>query len=186
MSLQKARTRINVKGGDVFKMRQISPTASNTFVDYGYLVSLEFNDVRDMVESPDAAGNMINANAAGRTVSFTLTLLQTTKEEIDAVVDLADKYFDCIYHVQLAVSANYQHLSMCCVKFNPSIQSLVYQAGTRRGIKLTGYALAPKALMVRTPTTYNVVAGVPYIFLDDTTAATDPSDAAADVATAVL
>ena len=185
MAIGKTRTRINVKGGDVFKMREISPTPSNTFVDYGSLSSLEFNDVRDMVESPDAAGNLVNANAAGRTVSFTLNLMQTTKEEIDAVAALADKYFDCIYHVQLSVAANYQHLSMCCVKFNPSVQ-LVYQAGTRREIKLTGYALAPKAAMTRTPTTYNVVAGVPYIFLDDTTAATDPSDTAADVATAVL
>jgi len=185
MSLQKARTRINVKGGDVFKMRQISPTPSDTFVDYGYLTSLEFGDVRDMVESPDAAGNLINANAAGRTVSFTLTLMQTSKEEIDAVAALADKYFDCIYHVQLAVAATYQHLSMVCVKFNPSIQ-LVFQAGTRREIKLTGYALCPKAAYTRTPTTYNVVAGVPYVFLDDAVAATDPSDTAAATATAVL
>lgn len=186
MSLQKARTRINVKGGDIFKMREISPTASNTFVDYGYLQSLEFSDVRGMDEAKDAVGNLVNASPTDRTVTFTLILLQTSKEEIDAVAALADKYYDCIYHVPLSASGNYQHLSMCCVKFNPSVEPLSYTAGTQRTIKLTGYALAPKAAMVRTPTTFNVVANVPYVFLDDTTAVTDPSDAAADVATAVL
>lgn len=185
MALQKSRLRINIKGGSTFKCREISPTPTDTFTDFGYLTSLEFHDAVEMTEASDPTGNLINSLAGDRKVTFTVTLMQTSKEEIDAVSALADKYYDVIYHVQLNEATKYQHLSMPCVKFNPSVE-LVYSSGTMREIKLSGYALAPKANYTRTPTSYNVTANVPYVFLDDTTAVQDPTDTASALATAIL
>jgi hypothetical protein len=165
-------------------MRQLNPTASDAFVDYGYVESVVLNVAAPLEKASDGEGNVIAAGKASETDTVDIVLMQTSKEEIDAVRALDGKVMEVIYDVPLRVAGTYQHLSLPLVIFEPST-SMNFAASTRRTLKINGILLAPRADFTRNPTSYNVTKNVPYVVLDDANATTDPADTAAALYTAI-
>src|ERR1051325_1257001 len=108
--MAKNRRNINVKGGGSLQLREIDPSPSDPFVDYGYLKNVDFSDTYNMIESKDAAGNYIDYKEAGETAILKGDLMESGKTNIDFQRTAANKYFDVYYQVLLN-NGSYQEIS---------------------------------------------------------------------------
>ncbi len=183
MALQKARTRINVKGGGLLKLREISPSQVDAFVDAGYLGGSGLNDEHSMIEIVDEVGNLIDALSGSRIAKFTTTLKQSTLDEINLIKNANGKYYDMYYYVKLA-NTYIQELTAIPVKIKPG-PVLSYKSATERTIEVTVYMLAPKATATRAPVVYNVTADEPYVLIENAAAQNAPTEATSTFATLI-
>jgi hypothetical protein len=184
MALQKSRTRINVKGGGTLKIRELSPSASDTFLDVGYVTSDTLLDEHTMVDSVDDAGNFIDTKSGAQKVTWKAVLKQTSIDEINLLKNAVGKYYDLFYSVVLA-NGNTQEFRVWLGKIKPGLV-LEFASATERKLELEITALMPKATFTATPTDYNVTAGAYYVVIDNAVAKGTPSDTAATMATAIL
>ena len=184
MALAKARTRINVKGGGTLKIRELSPTASDTFLDVGYVTSDILLDEPSMVDSVDEAGQFIDTKSGAQKVTWKAILKQTSIDEINLLKNAVGKYYDLFYSVVLA-GGNTQEFRVWLCKLKPLI-NLEFSAAKERTLEVEFTALMPKATFTATPTDYNVTAGAYYVVIENAVAKGTPTDTAATMATAIL
>jgi hypothetical protein len=178
----KSRSLISVKGGGLLKVRELSPTPTNTFTDLGYLGESSLDDAYNIVESKDDAGHFIDAKEAGQVVKFVSSLLQTSKTEIDFMKNAAAKYFEAYYQVKLNNGSYQEYLFPVC-RITPG-QVLDFKAAERR-IKITINALWLPSALTRTPTDYNTAADAVYVMIENSSAVGAPTDAATVPAAAI-
>lgn len=183
MALTKARTRINVKGGGLLKLREISPTQTDAFVDAGYLGGTDLNDEHSMLEIVDEVGNLVDALSGARKAVLTTTLKQTTLDEINLIKNASGKYYDAYYYVKLA-NTYVQELTAIPCKIKPG-PVLTFKSATERTIQVTIYFLAPKATATRAPTAYNVTVDEPYVLIENAAAQGAPTEATSTFATLI-
>lgn len=184
MALEKSRLRINVKGGGTLRIRELSPTPSNTFLDVGYVTTDTLLDEPTMVDSIDEVGNFIDTKSGAQKVTWKTVLKQTSIDEINLLKNAVGKYYDLFYSVLLA-NGNTQEFRVWLGKIKP-ILTLEFAAATERKIEVEITALMPKATFTTTPTDYNVTAGNYYVVIENVVAKGVPTDTAASMATAIL
>jgi hypothetical protein len=177
------RTRFNVKGGGMLKLRQISPAASNTFLDVGYLGGTDFNDTKTNVTQKDEKGIVVNFNESEQEVILKSLLKQTGIDEIGLLKGSTGIYYEA-YYSALLTNGNTQELNFPCCKVDASVK-LGYKPGDRM-LDITIHALAVKAAFVRNPVGYNIAADQAYVLVENAVALGAPADTAAAVATGVL
>lgn len=180
MALQKDRSRINVKGGGDLRLRELKPTASDTFLKIGNIKGTDFIDEHTMVESIDDAGNYIDTNSGARKFTIKTVLMQSSADEINLMRNAVGKYYELYYKVRLQ-NGNYQEFSIAVGKIKPGMV-LAMKSATERDIELEIYGLAPNADLARTPTAYNVTENEPYVFVEGASPTDVPSDTASSVA----
>jgi hypothetical protein len=185
MALARDRTRQDLNGGGLLKLREISPTPSDTFLDPGYLGGTDFGDEHSVIKWIDEVGNVINAQTGQREAGIKGVLQQTSLDEINLLKNARGKYYDVYYYKKNFETGKIQELSACCCKLKPG-PVLSMKSNTQRTLALEIYFLAPKAAFVRTPTDYNVTADEPYVLIENAVAKGVPIDTAASLATAVL
>jgi hypothetical protein len=181
MSLERVRTRENAKGGGLLKARQIFPTPSDTFLDWGWLGGTTLDDKRDIVESKDEVGDLVIVLESGRMATLATLLQQTSQDEIDLVNNANGKFYD-LWYTALLANGDTQSLSAGVCQIKPGAK-LDYKPG-QRVIEVTLYMLAPKAAFTRTPSTLNIVSRVPYVMVTATTPTAIPTDTASSLWTA--
>ena len=183
MALGKDRRRVNVKGGGLLRLREISPSQTDTFSDVGYLGGSGLNDEHSMIEIIDEVGNLIDALSGARKAVFTTTLKQSTLDEINLLKNAVGKYYDLYYYVKLA-NGSIQELTAIPVKIKAG-PVLEYKSATERTIQVTIYMLAPKATATRAPTVYNVTVDEPYVLIENGSAQGAPTEATSTFATLI-
>ncbi len=184
MALSRLRTRLNVKGGGILKIREISPNASDAFLDCGWLGGTDVDDNRDPQTIKDERGFVVDVLEGGQMAMIKTTLLQSGIDEINLLRNAGSHYYDAYYEALLA-NGNTQQLSAAICKITPGV-TLAYKPGGARVIAVTLNFLSPKAAFTRTPTDFNVVIDTPYVLLDNAVPKAIPSDTAATMATAIL
>lgn len=185
MALARNRTRQDVNGGGILKLREISPTASDTFLDAGYLGGSDLGDEHSIIKWIDEVGNVINAQSGQREAGIKSVLQQSGIDEINLLKNARGKYYDVYYYKKNLESGLIQELSagICKLKPGPVISM---KSNTQRTLALEIYFLAPKAAFTRTPTDYNIVADEPYVLIENAVAKGVPTDTAATMAAAIL
>ena len=188
MSLGRVRTRENAKGGGVLWIREISPTASDTFLDLGWLGGTTLDDKQTSIESKDERGDLSIILYSDRTAMLKTILHQVSQDEIDLVNKISNQnaFYD-IYYPVLLENGDTQEISaaICQIKMGVPIE---YKAA-QRSLACDIYMLAPAAAFTRTPTAFNVVVSperLPYVMTTNTVAKGKPSDTASTLATAIL
>jgi hypothetical protein len=188
MALGRVRTRENAKGGGALWIRQISPAASNTFLDLGWLGGTTLDDKQSAVESKDERGDLAIVLYSDRVAMIKTILHQVSQDEIDLVNKISNNnvFYD-VYYAALLESGNTQEISaaICQIKLGVPIE---YKSG-QRTLPCDIYMLAPGAAFTRTPSAYNVVVSperLPYVMTENAVANGKPTDTASSLATAVL
>jgi hypothetical protein len=154
MALQKDRTRLNVKGGGLLKIRQLtSGGAETTMLDVGYLDETTFTIEGDFTVSQSEDGQVVEALTSGEVVKIKSVLKQSTKDEIDVIATAEGKYFHAYYYCVLG-NGNYQEIYIALCKINPNL-SLEYKRGTERKVPIEIVALTPKGTVTVTPSAFN-------------------------------
>lgn len=184
MALEKSRLRLNVKGGGTLRIRELSPTPSNTFLDVGYVTSDIILDEPTMVDSVDEMGNFIDTKSGAQKVTWKAVLKQTSIDEINLLKNAVGKYYDLFYSVLLSNGSTQEFRVWLC-KLKPLL-NLEFAAATERKLEVEFTALMPKGTFTATPTEYNVTAGAYYVVIENAVAKGVPTDAAASMATAIL
>jgi hypothetical protein len=186
MALARNRTRINVKGGGKLYIREISPTASNTYLDLGYLQSTEFMNDNAMVGEVDEAGVLPDMNQGSQKATLKAVLKQSSIDEINLLNNAAGKYYELYYKNANLANGYVQELSIPIAKLKVGT-TLKGASATERQLELEVYALAPKAAYTRGVTAFNVTENVPFILTENATAQFNTSNTEASaLATAVL
>jgi len=186
MALGKSRTSINVKGGGDFWIRELSPTATNTYSQLGYIASTDFIDEASMVGEPDEAGNLIDSKRGARKCTVSIVLKQTGIDEINLLKNAANKYYEGYYKVPVKNGTMVQEVSIPLMKITPKI-SLKFASATERQLPVDITMLAPKANFTRTRTAFNITENEPYIIVENTDANFDLNNTeAAAIASAII
>lgn len=166
MANARNRQRINVKGGGKLWIRQLSPAASNTWIDIGYLDDNELDDKTAMVDSEDERGDYIDTKQGSRKVTWKTTLKQTGADEINLLRNADGIYYELYYDVVLA-NTYHQEYNMHLVKIDNSV-NLKFAKATERKLQVVFSLLAPKAAFTATDTAFNVIANDPYVMNENT------------------
>jgi hypothetical protein len=185
MALGINRKRINAKGTNSCRVRQISPTPVDAYTNLGLVQNVKTNFKTEDQDAVDGSGLLQNSVQTGEVCKLTLELMQSAAEEINGAVALRGTYQDLYFVCQLEESGQYQHCRIPVAKVISAIE-LEYMSPTKRKIALTVACLAPKAAFSGTPSDASVVINRPYTIWDDTTADNHPTDTASALATAVL
>jgi len=183
LALSRDRTRINVKGGGLAKIREISGTQSDTFSDLGYLGGSDVNDEHNFMEIIDETGSLIDALSGGQKAYIKTTLKQSSIDEINLLKNAVGKYYDFYYYAKLN-NGRFQELSAIPCKIKPGAV-LSFKSATERTIEITIYFLNPKAAATRAPIGYNVVADQPYVLIEGAAATGVPTEATSVFATLI-
>ena len=191
MAVSRDRTRQNAKGGGLLQLRQISPNASNTFLDVGYLGGTDLDDKHETIDAKDETGIYVDLLDGGQVAQIKSVLMQSSIDEINLVKTASGLYFELYYKVNLN-NGRIQEINAAICKITPGV-TLAYKGQTQRTIAITITLLSPKAAFVRNPVSYNIAAdafGVlpPYVIIENAAGAGIgvPVDTAAAVATGVL
>lgn len=184
MALEKSRTRIAIKGGGTLRIRELYPTATNSFSDLGYIENDILLEESDMIDSIDETGLIVQTQSGNKKVTWKSVLLQTGIDEINLLRNADGKYYDLYYSVVLP-NGNTQEFRVWLCKIKP-VLNLEFSATTPRKIEVEFTALAPKGSFTTTPTDYNVVPGKYYVAIENATAKGVPSDSASSMASAIL
>jgi len=178
----KSREQINVKGPSTVQYRELFPTASDAWVDLGYIKESELSDIYNMIKSIDSQGNKIDNKEAGQDVTFTTKLMQSQKEQLDFQRLAATKYFQ-IYMPLLLNNGDTQEFVFHICRITPGAK-LSMKAGERL-IDITIDALAPSADFTAAPTDYNVTKNVPYTMVENTVVVGAPTNTASTLYAAI-
>lgn len=188
MALGKNRSRVSVKGGGLLKLRQISPTPSDTFLDVGFLQSTSLDDKYDMMTAKDERGFVIDFVTGGEEPVITAVLLQSTIDEVNLIKNADGIYYEAYYYCKLA-NGNIQELDIPLCKIKPG-PKLDFKAATERTLSLELHMLSVNAVstITRAPTDYNMDPTVNsfYVLIESATAKNAPSDTASSLKTAVF
>lgn len=157
MALGKSRIKQEVKGGGLLKIRQLSPSASDTFVDVGWLGGTDIEDSHDMIDGRDERGLLFNRQSGAETVTIKTKLKQSSKDEIDLVTKCKDQFYEGYYKVLTQAGAYVQEYSFFIMKIKPGVV-LSMQSATERTIEveITLLAVGSETTIVRAPTDYNI------------------------------
>jgi hypothetical protein len=186
LALARDRTRQDLNGGGLLKIRPISPAASDTFLDLGYLGGTDLGDEHSIIKWIDEVGNVINAQTGQREAGIKSVLQQSSIDEINLLKNARGVYYDVYYYKKNLETGKIQELSACCCKLKPG-SVLSMKSNSQRTLALEIYFLAPKAAFTRTPTGFNVVADEPYVIAEQASVALgSPTDTASTLAAAVL
>jgi hypothetical protein len=186
LALARDRTRQDVNGGGLLKVRQISPTPADPWLDLGFLGGTDFGDEHSIIKWIDEVGNVINAQTGQREAGIKSILYQTSIDEINLLKNARGQYFDVYYYKKNLETGKIQEISACCCKLKPG-PVLSMKSNSQRTLALEIYFLAPKAAFTRTPIGFNVVADEPYVIAEQaSTPLGAPTDTASSLATAVL
>jgi hypothetical protein len=163
MALGKNRTRINIKGGGLLKIEEItSGGALTTMRDVGFIKSVNFTDDHAMVESVSADGKFLNNQSGGNKPSLVVTLLQTTIDEINLLKDIVNRLYHVYYQVLLdGPVVTYQELYMPCCRISQGLV-LNFASATERTLELKVSVLWPKGVVTVTPAGLSVPVGSSY------------------------
>lgn len=183
LALARDRTRISVKGGGLAKIREISPSQVDAFLDLGYLSGSDINDEHNVLEIIDEAGNLIDALSGGQKSYIKTMLKQSSADEINLLKNAAGKYYDFYYYAKLN-NGRFQELTAIPCKIKPG-PVLSFKSATERTIEVTIYFLAPKAAATRAPIGYNVTADVPYVLIEGAAATGVPTEATSTFTTLI-
>jgi len=172
MSLGKYRNRINsrAKAYSLKLYELASGGAVTAMSDIGYIESAELVDEPSLVESVDAAGDLVNSIVGSQKATLKVVLKQTSYDEINLVNTAGDKPFHVYLQVKLDdPTTTFQELYIPLAKITSPL-TLSYAAGTERKIEITFTMLMPKGTVTVTPAGLSVAAGKYYALVD--TAAT--------------
>jgi hypothetical protein len=163
MALQKLRTRINVKGGNLFKIEEItSGGALTTMRDVGFIQSVQWGDEHNMVESISADGKLLNVQSGGNKPTITVVLKQTSIDEINLVKDIVNRLYHVYYQVLLDTPVvTYQEFYAPCCRISQGMV-LNFASATERTIELKVSALWPKGAVTVTPAGLSTAANESY------------------------
>jgi len=185
MALARSLNRINVKGGGKIQIRELSPTASNTYQDLGYLTSSTLSDEHTMVDSVDEIGALVNSQSGARKVTWKTVLKQTSADEIDLLRNSTGK----LYEVYYVVTESNTYKKMICllpVRIKSSVV-LNFASATERTIEVEMMCLAPKAAYTRGVTAFNIIANDPYVLVEAATETFNTTNTEANaIASAVI
>jgi len=188
MALGKSRIKTNIKGGGALKLRMLSPTPADTFSDAGYLNSTDVDDVRNMMESSDERGLVIDYLEGSSAPVLRSVLKQSGIDEITLVKDADGKYYEAYYAVTTK-EGKVQEYDFFIVKIKPGAV-LKFAAATERTIELEMHMLAvnASASITRNPVAYNMDPAVNpyYVLTENATAQGAPADTGATVKAAIF
>ena len=189
MALGKQRIRTNVKGGGTLKLRILHPTPVDVFTDVGYLGGTNLDDTRNMVQTMDERGLVIDYEEGSSEPVLKCVLHQSAADEINLVKDADGKYYEAYYVVKTA-EGKFQELDIPIVKIKCGA-ILEFAAAKERTIDLEMHMLAVVtigATITRAPTGFNMDTTVNpyYVLVENAAAINAPSDAGATVKTAVF
>jgi hypothetical protein len=179
MAVGRTRANINVKGGGLLKARMMSPTASDTFVDWGYLGSTDIDDTHNMVDVVDEKGLNIEYLDGGQKVIIRPTLLQSDIDLINLLRSAGSAIYEFYYQVYLR-NTKYQEWVMPLGRITAGVQ-LKHAAGSVRSIPVEIHGLAIKAALTRTPVAFNMNADEAIVVAENASAQGAPSDTASTV-----
>jgi hypothetical protein len=186
MAVARARSRVNVKGGGKLYLRELSPAASNTLLDLGYIKSTDLMNEHSMVQSDDEAGNVIDSKSGAQKVTLKTVLQQSSIDEINLLNNAVGKYYELYYKNANLANGLVQEVSIPLGKIKPGV-ILKMASATERTIDLEITCLAPAASYTRTVTLFNVTENVPFIIAETATAQYNTSNTEASaLATAIL
>lgn len=184
MSLGKARKSISVRGGGTLLIRQLDPTPTNAYSDLGYIKDSTLEDADVMVGEVDESGVLPDFKSGSETCSWKLTLKQATQDEINFLRNAINMYFEAYYKVTLG-NGNIQEISIPLCRVSPMFNAK-FAANAERTLDIVITMLAPKAAFTRGVVAFNVVAGQPYILVDNATAQFNTSNTEASTLAAAI
>jgi hypothetical protein len=186
LALARSRIRQDVNGGGILKAREIYPTASDVWLDLGYLGGTDLGDEHSVIKWIDEAGNVINAQSGQREAGIKSILQQSGIDEINLLKNARGKYYDVYYYKKNLETGTIQEISAAICKLKPG-PVLSMKSNSQRTLALEIYFLAPKAAFTRTPAGFNVVADEPYVIAEQASVALGaPTDTAATMAATIL
>jgi hypothetical protein len=170
MALGKDRTRINVKGGGLFKIEEITSGGVLTSMrDLGFIQSCDFTDVHSMVESVSADGKLLNNQSGGNKPEMSVVLMQTTADEINLLANLQNKLYHVYYQVLLdGPTVRYQEIYAPCCRISQGL-TLKFASATMRTLEVKVSILWPKTAVTVTPAGLSVPAGQYYTIAETAT-----------------
>jgi len=187
MALVKDRARINVRGGGLLKVRQIHPAPSDTWTDVGYLTKTDIDDTREMVESRDERGILIDWVEGAAAPMIKSVLKQTSIDEINLMKNADAIYYEVYYYCKLA-NGRFQELDAPIGKIKPGL-ILSFASATERTMEIEIHFLpvTPETSITRAPTGYNLDPAVNrhYVIVENAAALNAPTDTASSLKTAV-
>jgi hypothetical protein len=184
MALAKNRAKINVKGWGYLKLREISPTPSDTFLDVGYLQETSIADTRPMVEAIDERGFQVDYVDSGASLVIIATVMQSDIDIVTLLKVASGRYYDVYMH-GVTADGKYQELRAYCCKLKPG-PGFTNKSGAIRTVPIEIHALTVKAAFTANPVAFNIAINEQYVLLENATQQGPPIDTATAVATAVL
>lgn len=179
MAVARSRANVNIKGGGILKVRELFPTATDTWTDLGFIGGTDIDDARNMVDVVDERGLQVEWLDGGMKVVIKSTLQQSDIDLINFLRAAGSKLYEMYYMVTLR-NTKIQEFDMPLARFNPGAQ-LKFAAATPRAIPIEIHGLAVKALMTRTPATFNITADEALVVTENAAAQGAPSDTASTV-----
>jgi hypothetical protein len=116
--MPKNREKIIAKGGGTLYIRKLQ--TGESWYDMGYLSELTLNTDLDTAKVMAGDGLVIDEAITGVTQTMTATLLQTSQEEIQKIIDAKDSYFDVLYSVQVKPGL-WQEIYIPLAKIRPKL-----------------------------------------------------------------
>lgn len=125
--MPKDRARIIARGGGELEIREL--VTNGTFYNLGYLSEVTLNVDADLAQVRDGVGALLDEKLTTQTVILSATLLQTSIEEIDKIINAREKYFDVLYSVKVN-DTTYQEIYIPLAKIRPK-GTIPYKAEVR-------------------------------------------------------
>lgn len=144
------RSKIIAKGGGTLYLRELK--AGESFWDAGYLSEVSLASDVELAKVIDGAGNLLDEKETGKTITLSATLLQSSKEEIDKILNASEKYFDVFYSVKVKDDL-FQEIYIPLAKVRPK-GTVTYKAEART-LAIEIVALMGKHTNDETVTTQN-------------------------------
>lgn len=171
MALAKDRTKINVKGGGLLKIRETTAAgAETTMLDVGYLSNVVVAQDGKMVEIPNDSGMLIQMLSGGLSFTIEGTLLQVGKDEMDVLLTASDKFFYAYYQALMS-NTKYQEIYIGLCKIEANMEKN-YAAGSPQTLRIRIHALLGKhtGTVTLAPTAANHAVGVVAVLAENAAA----------------
>ncbi len=183
MAQLRDRTRINVKGGSLWKTEVIASGGSaTTMLDLGYLHQTSWKIDRFMQKITDEVGNTVHVISGGEDWEFTFQLKQTSIDEINFAKDDSFRHF--YYKVKLS-NGRFQEVYIPLAKVS-SVVELAFQAPNERLLSVTITAIMPKGAVTVTPSGLNVPADAYGVIVENAAALGEVTTSTGTIYTAAV
>lgn len=178
MALQKDRGRLVVKGGGTFSIRELYPTATDSFSDLGYVKSTTLTDEHSLIEHVDERGLLVNYQSAAEKFMVTLSMMQSGVDLLQLLQNAGNKRYEGFYAVRLPDDGNWQEVSIPLMRIRPGYPGGIQRASGEQLLEVSCVALAVKQALTRTPTGFNISADKTYVIAENASALGAPTDTA--------